>query len=57
LVAAVPELPETWSVPVVRADSSDDAVWEGVKDEISKSTEEGFGADVEFVEDRAGSPA
>ena len=53
----MPELPETWSVPVVRADSSDDAVWEGVKDEISKSTEEGFGADVEFVEDRAGSPA
>ena len=52
LVAVVLELPETWSVPVVRADFSDDAVWEGVKDEISASTEEGFGADVEFVEDR-----
>ena len=51
--ASVLELPETWSVPVVRADFSDDAVWEGVKDEISASTDEGFGADVEFVEDRA----
>ena len=47
------ELPGTWSVPVLRADFSDDAVWEGVKGEISASTDEGFGADVEFVEDRA----
>jgi hypothetical protein len=47
------ELPETWSVPVVRADFNGDAVWEGVKDEISASTDDGFGADVEFVEDRA----
>ncbi|MCW3817737.1 hypothetical protein ONA91_25110 [Micromonospora sp. DR5-3] len=47
------ELPETRSVPVVRADFSDDAVWERVKEKIIEPTEEGFGADVEFVEDRA----
>jgi hypothetical protein len=47
------ELPETWSVPVVRADFTDDAAWEGIREEIAESTEEGFGADVDFVEDRA----
>jgi hypothetical protein len=49
----VAELPETWSVPVVRADFGDDAVWERVKVQIAEPTDEGFGADVEFVEDRA----
>jgi hypothetical protein len=49
----VAELPKTWSVPVVRADFGDDAVWEGVKAKIAELTEDGFGADVEFVEDRA----
>jgi hypothetical protein len=49
----VADLPQTWSVPVVRADFSDDAGWERVKEKIAEPTEEGFGADVEFVEDRA----
>jgi hypothetical protein len=49
----VADLPQTWSVPVVRADFSDDAGWERVKENIAEPTEEGFGADVEFVEDRA----
>ena len=46
-------LPQTWSVPVVRADFSDDRVWQRVTQEIVTATHEGFGADVEFVEDRA----
>jgi hypothetical protein len=46
------ELPKTWSVPVVRADFADDAAWERIKVEIAEPTDEGFGADVEFVEDR-----
>jgi len=49
----VAELPATWSVPVVRANFSNDDVWERVKQEIAEPTVEGFGADVEFVEDRA----
>ena len=36
----------------MRADFTDDATWELVKEKISESTEEGFGADVEFVEDQ-----
>jgi hypothetical protein len=47
------ELPKTWSVPVVRADFTDDAAWERIIEKIAESTEEGFGADVDFVEDRA----
>ncbi|WP_154937178.1 DUF6924 domain-containing protein [Micromonospora palomenae] len=47
------DLPETWCVPVVRADFRDDGVWEQFKDEIVTPTEEGFVASVEFVEDRA----
>ncbi len=47
------ELPQTWSVPVVRADFSNDHVWQQLKEEILRPTEEGFGADVEFVEDPA----
>ncbi|MHA4950689.1 DUF6924 domain-containing protein [Micromonospora sp. SD19] len=47
------ELPGTWSVPVVRADFTDDAVWIRIKEWIAEPTEEGFGADVDFVEDRA----
>lgn len=38
---------------MVRADFSDDRVWQWIVEEISTSTDEGFGADVEFVEDRA----
>jgi hypothetical protein len=48
----VADLPETWCVPVVRADFRDDDVWERLKDEIVSPTEEGFMAGVEFVEDR-----
>ncbi|MDG9675788.1 hypothetical protein [Micromonospora sp. DH14] len=47
------ELPRTWSVPVVRADFTDDAVWIQIKEWIAAPTEEGFGADVDFIEDRA----
>ncbi|MGC4897620.1 DUF6924 domain-containing protein [Micromonospora sp. DT31] len=47
------ELPGTWSVPVVRADFTDDAVWNQIRMRIAEPTEEGFGADVDFVEDRA----
>jgi hypothetical protein len=46
-------LPDTWSTPVVRTDYSNPAVWEQVRDEIVSLTEEGFGANVEFVEDTA----
>jgi hypothetical protein len=46
-------LPKTHSVPVVRVDFTDDAVWAQLQDEILSPTEEGFGANVEFVEDRA----
>lgn len=46
-------LPETWSTPVVRTDFSDPAMWEQIRQEIVSLTEEGFGADIEFVEDRA----
>jgi hypothetical protein len=45
-------LPETWSVPVVRADFSEVRAWRWIVKEVSTLTEEGFGADVEFVEDR-----
>jgi hypothetical protein len=46
-------LPKTHSVPVVRVDFSDDAVWVQLKDEVLSPTVEGFGANVGFVEDRA----
>ncbi|MEV4279943.1 DUF6924 domain-containing protein [Actinoplanes xinjiangensis] len=46
-------LPETRSVPVLRADFADDAVWERIREKIMEPTEEGFGADVDFVEDLA----
>ncbi|MEV7227205.1 hypothetical protein AB0M79_09300 [Polymorphospora sp. NPDC051019] len=45
-------LPETWSVPVVRADFDHDRAWQWIVREIGAATEEGFGGDVEFVEDR-----
>ena len=47
------ELPQTWSVPVVRADFSNDQIWQQIQAEISRPTAEGFGADVEFVEEPA----
>ena len=50
--APVAQLPDTWSVPVVRADFTDNTVWERIKAQIAEPTVEGFGADVEFVEDR-----
>lgn len=37
----------------MRADFSDDSVWKRVKHQIAEPTDEGFGADVEFVEDRS----
>lgn len=46
------ELPQAWSVPVVRADFTDDAAWDEIREKIAEPTEEGFGADVDFVEDR-----
>jgi hypothetical protein len=46
------DLPETHCVPVVRADFSNDAVWAQLKEEIISPTDEGFLANVEFVEDR-----
>jgi hypothetical protein len=46
------ELPEVWSVPVVRANFTDDAVWDRIREQILEPTAEGFGADVDFVEDR-----
>jgi hypothetical protein len=49
----VADLPDTWSVPVVRADFSDDGVWVRITEKIAEPTVEGFGADVEFVEDPA----
>jgi hypothetical protein len=51
--APMAELPTTWNVPVVRADFTDDAAWDGIREEIAEPTEEGFSADVDFVEDRA----
>jgi hypothetical protein len=47
----VADLPDTWCVPVIRADFSDDDVWARLKEEILSPTEEGFAANVEFVED------
>jgi hypothetical protein len=47
------ELPQTWSVPVVRADFSSDQVWQQLQEEILRLTVEGFGAEVEFVEEPA----
>jgi hypothetical protein len=47
------ELPATRHVPVVRADYSSDPVWEELCEEIVSPTEEGFLANVEFVEDRS----
>ena len=49
----VMELPATGQVPVVRADYSSDPVWEELQEEIVSPTEEGFLANVEFVEDRS----
>ncbi|MGC4891220.1 DUF6924 domain-containing protein [Micromonospora sp. DT227] len=38
---------------MARADFTDDAVWSRIRQWIAEPTEEGFGADVDFVEDRA----
>ncbi|MDY7088866.1 MAG: hypothetical protein SYR96_27655 [Actinomycetota bacterium] len=47
------ELPEARSVAVVRTDFTDDAAWEETKVRTSEPTEDGFGADVDFVENHA----
>ncbi|MEV4660650.1 hypothetical protein AB0J85_01755 [Micromonospora echinofusca] len=44
-------LPDTHRVPVIRADFSDDALWDQLRKDISKDTGTGFRANVEFVED------
>jgi hypothetical protein len=49
----VVDLPQTSSVPVVRADLSNDQVWQQLQHEILELTGQGFGADVEFVEEPA----
>jgi hypothetical protein len=51
--AWVTELPGTVSVPVVRADFTDDVVWDRIRQWIVEPTEDGFLADVEFVDDRS----
>ncbi|MFI7211580.1 DUF6924 domain-containing protein [Micromonospora maritima] len=38
---------------MIRADFTDDTVWSRIRRWIAEPTEEGFGADVDFVEDRA----
>ena len=50
---AMADLPETRSVPVVRADFANDALWTQLKGEIAIPTDDGFLANVEFVEDRS----
>jgi uncharacterized protein DUF6924 len=45
-------LPDTWRVPVIRTDFTDDALWARLTEEIASPTEEGFEAGVDFVEDR-----
>jgi hypothetical protein len=47
------DLPDTRGVPVVRADFTNDAIWEMLEAEILTPTAEGFLAHVDFVEDRA----
>jgi hypothetical protein len=49
---SVADLPDSWCVPVIRADFSGGALWEELQDEIRRPTEEGLQANVEFVEDQ-----
>jgi len=44
------ELPKTLSVPVLRADFTDDGLWARLQEEITSPTEEGFLAAVDFVD-------
>jgi hypothetical protein len=46
-------LPTTSGCPILRVDFSNDALWAQLEEEITSPTDEGFLADVEFVEDRA----
>jgi hypothetical protein len=48
----VADLPNSYSVPVLRADFTDDALWLRLQEVIRSPTREGFLAHVEFVEDR-----
>lgn len=43
---------EYW-VPVIRTDYKDDAAWARIREDIVKPSEEGFEANVDFVEDPA----
>jgi hypothetical protein len=45
------ELPDTPHALVMRADRSSDAIWQWLHEEIERPTEEGFWANVEFVEE------
>ena len=51
--ALMAELPKTWSVPVLRADFTDAAAWDGIREKIAEPTAEGFRAYVDFVEDQS----
>ena len=46
-------LPQSQAALVIRTDFSDDAAWEAIGAAILQLTEEGFGAQVEFVDDGA----
>jgi hypothetical protein len=51
ILSGMVDLPKTRSVPVIRADFSDDDLWIQLKEQIASPTAEGFLANVEFVED------
>ena len=46
-------LPQSQAALVIRTDFSDDEAWEGICTAVLQLTEEGFGAQVEFVDDGA----
>jgi len=47
------ELPDTWCVPILRSDFTDDDLWAQLQHEITSPTKEGFLAGVDFVESPA----
>ena len=49
----VKPLPQSQAALVIRTDFSDDGAWEAICAAILQLTEEGFGAQVEFVDDAA----
>jgi hypothetical protein len=46
-------LPQCQAALVIRTDFSDDEVWQAIGAAILRLTEEGFGAQVDFVDDSA----